>query len=96
MYYFKQIASEIEKHRFIFFFHFCILASPNPHADKNFINVEFDDGDSGRIPLDHIRMIPEDFPIVCKYLQCYLATSFTFISNLSSMSIVIIGLVDRN
>ncbi|KAJ8319255.1 hypothetical protein KUTeg_004346 [Tegillarca granosa] len=46
------------------FYEGAVLASPNPHADKNFINVEFDDGDSGRIPLDHIRMIPEDFPIV--------------------------------
>ncbi|XP_056019208.1 uncharacterized protein LOC125667992 isoform X4 [Ostrea edulis] len=39
-------------------------ASPNPHSDKSSINVEFDDGDSGRIPLDHIRMLPRDFPVV--------------------------------
>ncbi|XP_060071392.1 trinucleotide repeat-containing gene 18 protein-like isoform X2 [Ylistrum balloti] len=39
-------------------------ASPNPHADAGSINVEFDDGDSGRIPLDHIRMLPKDFPHV--------------------------------
>ncbi|XP_069124206.1 trinucleotide repeat-containing gene 18 protein-like isoform X5 [Argopecten irradians] len=39
-------------------------ASPNPHADTGSINVEFDDGDSGRIPLDHIRMLPKDFPHV--------------------------------
>ncbi|XP_021358392.1 trinucleotide repeat-containing gene 18 protein-like isoform X2 [Mizuhopecten yessoensis] len=39
-------------------------ASPNPHGDTGSINVEFDDGDSGRIPLDHIRMLPKDFPHV--------------------------------
>ncbi|XP_052685701.1 uncharacterized protein LOC128165324 isoform X5 [Crassostrea angulata] len=39
-------------------------ASPNPHSDKSCINVEFDDGDSGRIPLDHIRMLPRDYPVV--------------------------------
>lgn len=39
-------------------------ASPDPHGDKSLVNVEFDDGDNGKIPLDHIRMIPQDFPIV--------------------------------
>ncbi|CAH1794221.1 unnamed protein product [Owenia fusiformis] len=38
--------------------------SPNPHAKKNLIPVEFDDGDSGRIPIAHIRMLPQDMPIV--------------------------------
>ncbi|XP_067672870.1 trinucleotide repeat-containing gene 18 protein-like isoform X1 [Haliotis asinina] len=38
--------------------------SPNPHADKYSVNVEFDDGDSGRIPIDHIRLLPQDFPLV--------------------------------
>ncbi|XP_064630864.1 BAH and coiled-coil domain-containing protein 1-like isoform X2 [Lineus longissimus] len=37
--------------------------SPNPDVDKNLINVEFDDGDSGKIPIDHIRMLPANFPL---------------------------------
>ena len=41
--------------------------SPNPNADKHLICVEFDDGDSGRIPMEHIRMLPQDFPVVSKY-----------------------------
>ena len=31
------------------------------------MNVEFDDGDSGRIPLNHIRLLPPDFPLVSEY-----------------------------
>ncbi|XP_052818307.1 uncharacterized protein LOC128244317 isoform X2 [Mya arenaria] len=39
--------------------------SPNPStADRDLYTVEFDDGDTGRIPLDHIRIIPQDFPLV--------------------------------
>ncbi|KAL4240920.1 heterochromatin assembly [Mactra antiquata] len=38
--------------------------SPNPITDKTLYNVEFDDGDTGKIPLDHIRIIPQDFPHV--------------------------------
>ncbi|XP_002738509.1 uncharacterized protein LOC100369237 [Saccoglossus kowalevskii] len=38
--------------------------SPNPDIDDKLINVEFDDGDSGRIPLDHIRLLSQDYPIV--------------------------------
>ena len=41
-----------------------VKGSPNPTLDANFTTVEFDDGDSGRIPLDHIRMLPQDFPVV--------------------------------
>ncbi|KAL3876603.1 hypothetical protein ACJMK2_034427 [Sinanodonta woodiana] len=39
-------------------------ASPNPSQDSNLINVEFDDGDSGKIPIDHVRLLPQDFPQV--------------------------------
>ena len=28
------------------------------------VDVEFDDGDSGRIPLSHIRMLPQDYPVM--------------------------------
>ena len=45
----------------------CIKGSPNSSPDIRFTNVEFDDGDSGKIPLDHIRQLPSDFPLVCKY-----------------------------
>ena len=37
--------------------------SPNPHADRHLISIEFDDGDTGNIPMEHIRMLPQDFPI---------------------------------
>ena len=30
------------------------------------MEVEFDDGDSGRITIDQLRMIPQDFPVVGK------------------------------
>ncbi|XP_060605200.1 uncharacterized protein LOC132757782 isoform X3 [Ruditapes philippinarum] len=38
--------------------------TPNPITDRSLYNVEFDDGDTGKIPLDHIRIIPQDFPHV--------------------------------
>lgn len=38
--------------------------SPNSSPDIRFINVEFDDGDSGKIPIDHIRLLQADFPLV--------------------------------
>ena len=31
--------------------------------DKKTFNVDFDDGDAGKIPLDYIRMLPADFPL---------------------------------
>lgn len=30
------------------------------------ITVEFDDGDTGRIPLSHIRLLPADYKIQCE------------------------------
>jgi hypothetical protein len=42
-------------------------STPDPDLDQSFVNVEFDDGDSGRIHLDDIRMLPHDFPIVGKF-----------------------------
>ncbi|XP_033607373.1 protein winged eye isoform X3 [Cryptotermes secundus] len=39
-------------------------SSPDPELDLHFVNVEFDDGDSGRINLDDIRLLPADYPIV--------------------------------
>ncbi|KAF4528330.1 hypothetical protein B566_EDAN012097 [Ephemera danica] len=38
--------------------------SPDPDLDQSFVNVEFDDGDSGRIHIEDIRLLPQDFPIV--------------------------------
>lgn len=45
---------------------------PNPtgtldlEEDGDLITVEFDDGDTGRIPLSHIRLLPPDYKIQCE------------------------------
>ncbi|KAJ9577704.1 hypothetical protein L9F63_005697, partial [Diploptera punctata] len=39
-------------------------SSPDPQLDLHFVNVEFDDGDSGRINIDDIRLLPTDYPII--------------------------------
>ncbi|CAM1303576.1 TNRC18 (predicted) [Pycnogonum litorale] len=39
-------------------------SSPSPLPNRTFVNVEFDDGDSGKIELDDIRLLPSDYPIV--------------------------------
>jgi hypothetical protein len=44
-------------------------SSPDPELDLHFVNVEFDDGDSGRISLDDIRLLPKDYPIVGRFLN---------------------------
>ncbi|GLH05862.1 Protein winged eye [Gryllus bimaculatus] len=36
--------------------------SPDPELDSHFVNVEFDDGDSGRINIDDIRLLPPNYP----------------------------------
>lgn len=41
-------------------------SSPESSPDKNCVNVEFDDGDSGRIPLDNIRLLPPGLPIISR------------------------------
>ncbi|KAJ8923133.1 hypothetical protein NQ315_001686 [Exocentrus adspersus] len=43
--------------------------TPDPHLDGKFVSVEFDDGDSGRIALEDIRLLPPDYPIIgkCKH-----------------------------
>ncbi|KAJ3646267.1 hypothetical protein Zmor_023861 [Zophobas morio] len=38
--------------------------TPNPALDSKFVAVEFDDGDSGRIALEDIRLLPPDYPII--------------------------------
>lgn len=35
---------------------------------NDFVSVEFDDGDSGRIRLQNIRFLLSDYPIVGKYM----------------------------
>lgn len=40
--------------------------------DGDLITVEFDDGDTGRIPLSHIRLLPPDYKIQC---ECWLCCS---------------------
>lgn len=42
-----------------------VAAEPtSPDPEKRFVNVEFDDGDSGRIALEDIRYLLSDYPIV--------------------------------
>ncbi|CAG9812501.1 unnamed protein product [Phaedon cochleariae] len=36
----------------------------HPQIDKKFVSVEFDDGDSGTIALEDIRLLPSDYPII--------------------------------
>ncbi|KAJ8986137.1 hypothetical protein NQ317_005609 [Molorchus minor] len=38
--------------------------TPDPQLDDKFVSVEFDDGDSGRIALEDIRLLPPDYPII--------------------------------
>ncbi|XP_070504575.1 protein winged eye isoform X3 [Chironomus tepperi] len=41
-----------------------VPSSPDSDIDEKYVNVEFDDGDSGRIVLDHIRFLISNYPIV--------------------------------
>lgn len=51
-----------------------LIPSSAPHPtgtldleeDGDLITVEFDDGDTGRIPLSHIRLLPPDYKIQCE------------------------------
>lgn len=40
--------------------------SPDMDDVDDLITVEFDDGDTGRIPLSHIRLLPPDYKIQCE------------------------------
>lgn len=44
-------------------------SSPDPVNDEKFVSVEFDDGDSGRIALEDIRLLQPDYPIVGKHIK---------------------------
>lgn len=37
---------------------------PDPQHDEKFVTVEFDDGDSGLIVLDDIRLLQPNYPVV--------------------------------
>ncbi|KAJ6629261.1 Protein winged eye [Pseudolycoriella hygida] len=39
-------------------------SSDDYEFDPKFVTVEFDDGDSGRIPIEHVRFLKSDYPIV--------------------------------
>ncbi|XP_015116479.1 uncharacterized protein LOC107040773 isoform X2 [Diachasma alloeum] len=39
-------------------------SEPDSDLDEKFVSVEFDDGDSGRIALDDIRLLQPDYPVV--------------------------------
>ncbi|KAK5641574.1 hypothetical protein RI129_010121 [Pyrocoelia pectoralis] len=38
--------------------------TPDPELDSKFVAVEFDDGDSGRIAIEDIRLLPPNYPII--------------------------------
>lgn len=44
------------------------MASSSPEYEQNpkFAMIEFDDGDSGRIAIEDIRMLSNDYPVVGK------------------------------
>lgn len=51
-------------------------SSPDSDIDDKYINVEFDDGDNGRIILENIRLLLSDYPIVGEL--CDLSKLLTF------------------
>uniref|UniRef100_A0ACB8FKY7 Uncharacterized protein n=1 Tax=Sphaerodactylus townsendi TaxID=933632 RepID=A0ACB8FKY7_9SAUR len=42
-----------------------VRGAHDQEEDRDLITVEFDDGDTGRIPLSHIRLLPPDYKIQC-------------------------------
>ncbi|KAL8175103.1 UNVERIFIED_CONTAM: Trinucleotide repeat-containing protein 18 protein [Gekko kuhli] len=42
-----------------------VRGAHDQEEDGDLITVEFDDGDTGRIPLSHIRLLPTDYKIQC-------------------------------
>jgi len=48
--------------------------------EEKLFNVDFDDGDAGKIPLDYIRMLPPKFPLqrmsFCLVYYCPVTFSF--------------------
>lgn len=65
--------------------------TPDPDYDAKFIAVEFDDGDSGRIPLHHIRLLPPDYPIMGKTIMRhipYLIKNVGFIEKVSRICLI--------
>lgn len=55
-------------------------SSPAHEANHNFVNVEFDDGDSGKIHVDDIRLLPPEFPVLGKCMYEMLLTQLLDIS----------------
>lgn len=49
---------------------------PNTDHDDKYVSVEFDDGDSGRIDLCNIRLLPAGYPVIGTYLptRVYIVT----------------------
>lgn len=44
------------------------ITSPDALTSDKFVNVEFDDGDNGRIAIEDIRFLVSDYPIVGELL----------------------------
>lgn len=45
--------------------------SADMDENDDLITVEFDDGDTGRIPLSHIRLLPPDYKIHCEHAHTH-------------------------
>lgn len=58
------------------------IDSENYDETSGFVSVEFDDGDSGKIRLENIRLLLSDYPVVGKFAfnnRC-IETYFTYIA----------------
>ncbi|KAH1016854.1 hypothetical protein HUJ04_008018 [Dendroctonus ponderosae] len=52
--------------------------TPDPQLDAKFVSVEFDDGDSGRIALQDIRLLPPNYPVMGNYSEPPSSTRFSY------------------
>lgn len=50
--------------------------TPDSLNNTKFVNVEFDDGDNGRISIDDIRFLLSDYPIVGEFIKFILIFIF--------------------
>lgn len=69
--------------KYIYIYVYIRLPTGSSDIDENddLITVEFDDGDTGRIPLSHIRLLPPDYKIHCEFthmekLSCFFVCLF--------------------
>lgn len=66
--------------------------TPDANSKKQYISVEFDDGDSGRIAINDIRLLFKDYPIVGKFViarRCLSIHSDCFLAKVINNSVTI-------